>query len=128
VDNYTGINPMDQTSPYVDTAIHDAQRAGVLVYSLYFTDRGVGGRFASFSGQSYLQKVSDETGGRAYYEGTGNPVSFAPFLKQFNSELARIYELRFFAVKTGLQPLKVTTDVKGIKLGAPDNVFVIEPE
>jgi len=128
VDNYTGINPLDQTSPYVDAAIHDAQRAGVLVYSLYYTDRGVGGRYASFSGQSYLQKVADETGGQSYFEGTGNPVSFAPFLKQFNGDLARIYELRFTASKAGLQPLKVTTDVKGIKLGAPDNVYVIQPE
>jgi hypothetical protein len=128
VDNYTGINPMDQTSPYVDSAIRDSQRAGVLVYSLYYTDRGLGGHYASFSGQSYLQKVSEETGGRAYYEGTGNPVSFSPFLKQFNGELTRIYELHFIASKAGLQPLKVTTDVKGIKLGAPDNVFVVQPE
>jgi hypothetical protein len=128
VDNYTGINPMDQTSPYVDTAIHDAQRAGVLVYSLYYADSGVGGRYASYSGQSYLQKVAEETGGQAYFEGTGNPVSFQPFLKQFNEDLVRIYELRFLANKAGLQQLKVTTDVKGIKLSAPGNVFVVQPE
>ncbi|MDR3736628.1 MAG: hypothetical protein P4L10_13985, partial [Acidobacteriaceae bacterium] len=113
---------------YVDTAIHDAQRAGVLVYSLYYSDSGVGGRYASYSGQSYLQKVAEETGGQAYFEGTGNPVSFQPFLKQFNEDLVRIYELRFLANKAGLQQLKVTTDVKGIKLSAPGNVFVVQPE
>jgi len=128
VDNYTGINPMDQTSPYVDTAIHDAQRNHVMLYSIYFTDRGVGGGLASYSGQSYLQKIAEQTGAKAYFEGTGNPVSFEPFLKEFNGELGRIYELTILGTKTGLQPLKVTTGVKGIKLGVPDNVFIQQPE
>jgi hypothetical protein len=128
VDNYTGDNPLNQDSPYVDDAIKDAQKAGVLVYSLYFADQGVGGGRASFSGQGYLQKTSQETGGVAYYQGSFNPVSFAPYLSQFNGELLRIFELDFMAHSSGLHPIKVTTDVKGVKLGAPDQVYVGEPE
>ena len=88
----------------------------------------MGGGLASYSGQSYLQKIAEQTGAKAYFEGTGNPVSFEPFLKEFNGELGRIYELTILGTKTGLQPLKVTTGVKGIKLGVPDNVFIQQPE
>jgi len=128
VDNYTGVNPMNNESPYVDAAVSDAQKAGVLVYSLYFTDAGVGGGAASFSGQNYLAQVSQGTGGVAYYQGEFNPVSFEPFLKQFDGELTRIFEMKFLAQGTGLQQLKVGTNVKGVKIGAPDMVFVGEPE
>ena len=128
VDNYTGANPLNQDSPYVADAIKDAQKAGVLVYSLYFADQGVGGGAASFSGQNYLAKVSEETGGVTYYQGTFNPVSFAPYLKEFNTELGRLFELRFLARASGLQPIKVSVDVKGVKIGAPEQVFVGSPE
>jgi len=128
VDNYTGTNPLNNDSPYVDESIRDAQRANVLVYSLYFTDQGIGGGAASFSGQNYLMKTSQETGGEAYYQGSGNPVSFEPFLKQFSHDLSRLYELKFLAQGTGLQTLKVSTDVKGVKLGSPEMVYVGEPE
>jgi len=128
VDNYTGTNPLDTDSPYVDDAIHDAQKAGVLVYSLYYPDQGVGGRSASYSGQNYLSKMAEETGGTTYYEGSFSPVSFAPFLKQFNGDLNRLFELKFLSPKSGLQSIKLSTDVKGVKLSAPDQVFVGEPE
>jgi len=127
VDNYTGINPLNDDSPYVDAAIRDAQKADVLVYSLYFSDQGLDGR-GSFSGQNYLSKVAQSTGAQTYYEGTGNPVSFAPFLNQFSGDLARLYELKFLAHGSGLQTLKVSTDMKGVKLGSPDMVYVGEPE
>ena len=55
VDPYNGsISVMNQDSPYVDTAIHDAQRAGVAVYAIYFGDAGIRGGAADNSGQDYL--------------------------------------------------------------------------
>lgn len=128
VDNYSGANPLDTTSPYVAAAIKDSQQAGLLVYSIYYSDVGIRGGGAQLSGQNYLLMTADATGAQTYWEGTGNPVSFKPFLEQFNGELGRIYEMQFMAHGSGLQPLKVTTDVKGVKLGAPDNVFVGAPE
>jgi hypothetical protein len=127
VDNYTGANPMNGDSPYVDAAIHDAQKAGVLVYSLYYPDAGMGDR-GSFSGQGFLSQAAEATGGATYYEGTLPPVSFDPYLKQFYADLGRLYELKFLAPKSGLQPIKLSTDVKGIKLSAPEQVYVGEPE
>jgi hypothetical protein len=127
VDNYTGTNPLNIDSPYVDDAIRDAQKAGILVYSLYYPDAGVGNR-GSYSGQGYLSKVAEETGGQTYYQGSFTPVSFDPFLRQFYDDMGRLYELRFLAPKSGLQSIKLSTDVKGIKLIAPEQVYVGEGE
>jgi len=72
--------------------------------------------------------MAEETGGTTYYEGSFSPVSFAPFLKQFDGDLNRLFELKFLSPKSGLQSIKLSTDVKGVKLSAPDQVFVGEPE
>lgn len=98
VDPYNGsTSPMNQDSPYVEAAISDAQRAGVSVYSIYYTDAGIRGFSASLSGQSYLQQLSEATGGSNYFEGTGNPVSMQPFLKMFTQTLAKTYIATFDA-------------------------------
>ncbi len=126
VDLYNGsVSPLNQDSPYVSTAADDAQRAGVPVYSIYFGDRAVRGRFASFSGQSYLAQVADATGGQAFYQGTFNPVSLAPFLKQFDQAIASTYVATFNAVahkKDTLVRLKLSANQKGVKLHAPSTI------
>jgi hypothetical protein len=58
VDPYNGsVSPLNQDSPYVQSAQDAAQRAGVAVYSIYYGDAGIRGGFANFSGQSYLNQV-----------------------------------------------------------------------
>jgi hypothetical protein len=132
VDPYNGSTSiLNQDSPYVQTATEDAARAGVAVYSIYFADAGFrGGGFgrrggrASFSGQSYLAQVSEGTGGTAYYQGFGNPVSMTPFLDQFKHAVAETYVATFPAAAQGknLVRIKTTTDLHGVKLRAPDSV------
>jgi hypothetical protein len=121
VDPYNGSTSItNQDSPYVTAAIEDAQRAGVPVYSIYFTDAGFRGGQSSFSGQSYLQQVADGTGGVAYYLGTGNPVSLAPFLTQFKGALAETYVATFpVDANKKLVTLKVATTAPKTKLRAP---------
>ncbi len=124
VDPYNGsTSVMNQDSPYVHTAIADSQRAGVAVYSIYFADAGIRGASAAFSGQSYLQQVADATGGRNYYEGMGNPVDMAPFLKEFTGAIGRTYIASFDAPAKGreLVRLKVNSASKA-KLRAPEAV------
>ena len=132
VDLYNGsVSPLNQDSPYVATAANDAQRAGVPVYSIYFSDRAVRGRFASFSGQNYLNQVADATGGRSFYQGTFNPVSLLPFFKQFDNALAQTYVATFYAVahkKDTLVRLKLTSGQKGVKLHAPSTIHPGERE
>jgi len=126
VDPYNGsTSPMNQDSPYVATAVTDAQRAGVAVYSIYYNDAGIRGGGASFSGQSYLSQLSQATGGVNYYEGSGNPVSMAPFLDQFQRAIAGTYIATFEAPAgknaRDLVRVKLTSATK-TKLRAPEEV------
>lgn len=132
VDLYNGsVSPLNQDSPYVTAAADDAQRAGVPVYSIYYSDRGARGQLASFSGQSYLAQVADATGGRAFYQGTFTPVSLAPFFQQFDQAIASTYVATFDAVahkKDTLVRLKLTANQKGVKLHAPSTIHPGEHE
>src|SRR5208282_1932676 len=81
VDRYWGTQVMDD--PYVDASVHDALKSGVMVYSIYLRGAGVeGGRsgWVTLAGQSRLNQVSEETGGCAYFQGVGDPVTISPFL------------------------------------------------
>lgn len=119
VDPYNGSTSiMNQNSPYVDAAITDAQRAGVTVSSIYFGDVGFRGGRANFSGQNYLTQTGEATGGRSYYEGTGNPVSTAPYLAQFQHAISETYIATFTTAAAGnkLAEVKTETKLHGVKL------------
>jgi hypothetical protein len=124
VDPYNGsVSPMNQNSLYVDNAIRDAQRMGVPVYSIYYGDAGIGGGDASFSGQNYLSQVAEGTGGRAYFQGSGNPVSLTPFFNQFKKSLAESYVATFNASsRSDLIDVKVSTSLSGTKVRSPQKV------
>lgn len=112
VDPYNGsTSPMNQNSPYVDTAVRDAQRAGAAVYSIFFTDAGFRGGRGNFSGQSYLAQVAEGTGGTAYFEGTGNPVSLVPFFKEFQKAMSETYVATFDASGRDLVRFKASTSI-----------------
>jgi hypothetical protein len=117
VDPYNGsTSPMNQNSPYVDTAVRDAQRAGVAVYSIFFSDAGFRGGRANFSGQSYLAEVAEGTGGTAYFQGTSNPVSLIPFFEQFEKSISETYVATFDAAGRDLVRIKASTDLPKTKL------------
>jgi hypothetical protein len=124
VDRYSG-GRFDPENPYVRTATSDAQKAGVIVYSIYY--RGAG-RFdrsalATDGGQNYLTQISGDTGGKVYLEGFGNPVSFAPFLSDIQRKLQNQYELTFVSTaKPGLQPVRVKTNQPNTRLQFPARV------
>ncbi len=124
VDPYNGSTSIaNQDSPYVLASIRDAQRAGAAVYSIYYTNAGIGGGRASFSGQSYLAQVAEATGGRAYFQGMGNPVSMAPFLQQFKSAIAETYIATFTTPgNKDFVPIKLATNLPKTKLRAAAEV------
>jgi hypothetical protein len=128
IDRYYGQN--DFLDPYLDAAIDDAQRAGIIVSAIYSPGAGHFGHsfYLSYWGQLYLAKVADETGGEAYYIGmTGPPVSFTPYLDNLSQRLTHQYWLAFLAKppkKAGLQPVKIETEVSNADLVAPRKIFV----
>jgi hypothetical protein len=124
VDPYNGSTSiMNQDSPYVASAVTDAQRAGVPVYSIFYNDAGFRRGRGSFSGQGYLQQVAEGTGGTSYYQGTGSPVSLAPFLKQFQGAIAETYVATFpVDANKKMVSLKLSTSLPKTKLNAPQQV------
>ncbi len=116
-------------NPYVNAGIQSAQKAGVIVYTIY--DPSVGHFGHSFWrnswGQNFLSQLSDETGGEFYGIGFGSPVSFQPFLQQILMQMQNQYLLTFQARpenKSGLQPIRVAVVNKDASIAAPDKVFV----
>lgn len=116
----------DMQDPYVAAAIQDAQKARMLVYSIYFREHGGGGSnsFGTLIGQSYMQRVADETGGEFYSLAFRSPISFTPFLKQFRDSLDNQYMLTIASGSTGWQQVQVQSKAPEIKLAAPRAIYV----
>ena len=116
-------------NPYVNRGIEDAQKAGVIVYSIYSPSAGHGGHsfWRANWGQNFLSQLSDETGGESYMIGFGSPVSFQPFLQQINEQLQHQYVMTFLAKaekKSELQPVRVRVTEKDASIAAADKVFI----
>jgi len=128
----SGIDPdygAGPDNPYLDTAIHAAQRAGIVVYSIYYSAAGRSAHayMQLFWGQNYLAQLSQETGGELYYLGTENPVSMAPYLDDLSRRLNSQYLLTFLTRpedKPGFQSVKIKTELPHVTLVGPSQVYV----
>jgi hypothetical protein len=115
--------------PYLDRAIDAAQRAGVVVYSIYYSSAG---RLAHaygqlFWGQHNLARLGDETGGDLYWMGSENPVSIAPYLDDVGHRLNNQFTLTFLAApeaKSGFQSVKIGTERRNVRITSPAKVYV----
>lgn len=120
----------DLQDPYMETAIRDSVRAGVVVYSIYWQNKGFINRtaYSNNIGQNLLLQVTEATGGNSYWQGMGNPVSLQPFFKDLLRRFQNQYELSFTAPlqnnHTHVQNLKVSGKDIGGKLDAPNKVYV----
>ena len=125
IDPYWGTATADD--PYVDTAIHDALKNGLMVYSIYLRGAGGYGRngWVTNFGQSHLIEVSQETGGNAYFQGFTDPVNITPFLSDFQDRLDHQYQVTIAAShEKGVQPVKVRTELPGLKIDSPTRIYV----
>jgi hypothetical protein len=125
VDRYYDLSSVDD--PYVDAAVHDALKSGIAVYSVYLRGAGDFSRFgrATNLAQSRLIEVSEQTGGYAYFQGFGDPVSIGPFLDDFRNRLANQYKLTYEAKAAhGVQAVKLRTESPGLKIEAPTRIYV----
>lgn len=128
-----GIDPyevrFDPEDPYVQAAIKDSIRAGLVVDAIYWHDAGLASRigFLADGGQNLLSLVTQNTGGYFYYLGLSNPVSFKPFLSDLSHRFENQYELGFNVPaqkKTQVETLKVKLEMPGVKLNSPDLILV----
>ena len=127
VDNYE--RRFDPDDPYVQTAIKDSVRAGLVVYSIYWRNTGRlnSTGYETNAGQNLLLLVTQATGGNSYWQGLGNPVSLQPFFQDLRRRLNTQYEVSFTAPSNGkpqVESLKVDLHVPSAKVAAPQQVLV----
>lgn len=77
----------------IDRTIKEAHRRNVAIYSFYAPSVGLTSRsfLAASYGQSSLNRVAHETGGRAFFQGTTGFVTFDSYFDRLRQELNRQY-------------------------------------
>lgn len=110
----------------LDRAILRAQRRSVAVYSFYTPASLTNNNSRlSLNGQGSLEKLSDETGGRAFFQGSLAPVSFEPFFKDLNKALNRQFALTYLSthLKKGYHKLQVTSSNPEVEIEHPRGYY-----
>jgi hypothetical protein len=124
VDPYYGVADMED--PYVNAAIHDALKESVTVYSIYLRGAGFSGRnWVTNFAQSWLMKISEETGGYAYALGFTDPVTISPFLKDLRDRIDNQYRVTIEPWnEKGVQPVKLRTELHDVKIEGPTRIYL----
>ena len=111
----------------LERAILRAQRRAVAVFSFYspasLTDSG--NSTLVMNGQGSLQKLSDETGGRAFFQGSIAPISFDPFFKDLRVLLNRQFLLSYLSthMKKGYHRVEVMSTNPEVKIEHPRGYY-----
>jgi len=128
IDRYYGEGDLED--PYLQAALDDAGKAGIVVSAIYTPGVGHYGHsyWQNYWGQIYLSQLADKTGGEAYYIGfTGAPVTFAPYLDDLARRLEHQYFLGFLAKpekKSGWQQIRLSTEIPNVDLVSAGRVYV----
>jgi hypothetical protein len=117
------------SSVNAETAIQDAERAGVTVYALYspFTNHLSQNSPKLDAASVDLGQVAYQTGGEAYFIGHGPTATFEPFLADISEHLANRYLVKFRLTSntgSGLQTVYVTPGSADQEVMAPDKAWV----
>jgi VWFA-related protein len=122
---------LDDSSPALsldlDRAITKSQRRSVAVYSFYaaasLTERA--GTTLILNAQGALRKLSEETGGRAFFQGLTTPVNYEPFFRDVNLSLNRQYVLTYLSthMKKGYHKVDVSSTNPEIKIEHPKGYY-----
>ena len=77
----------------IDRTINEANRRNTSIFSFYAPSVGLTSRsyLAASYGQSSLNRVSNETGGRAFFQGMTGFVTFDSYFNRLRTELNRQY-------------------------------------
>jgi hypothetical protein len=116
-------------NPYLTASIADAQRARVLVHSIYFAGNGHAGHdyFLMNFGRDNLSLLGDGTGGEAYWQGLSTSVSFQPYLDDLNVRLGHQYLSTLTATpekKGRFERIRLRTEVKYVELLTAEQVWI----
>ena len=111
----------------LDRAITRAQRRSVSVFSFYnpasITEGG--DQRLILNGQGSLARLSDETGGRAFFQGSIAPISFEPFFRDLTLLLNRQFLLSYLSthMKRGYHRVEVQSTNPVVKIEHPKGYY-----
>ena len=103
-------------------AVNESQRRGVAIYGFYApTVVASANPGLAANAQSSLLRLSNETGGHAFFQGTGVPVSFAPFIRELDVSLQKQVALTFLSthMKKGFHRIEVKSVTPGVRVTYP---------
>lgn len=107
----------------LDRAILKAQRKGVPVYAFYSPTATLEESFPNYilPAQGALGKLSDETGGKAFFQGTIAPISYMPFFRDLAVLLKRQFALTYLSthMKKGYYRVEVTSTNPEVRIQHP---------
>ena len=117
---------VDSSSPTqsvdLQRAVNESQRRGVAIYGFYAPTIVAASNPALVSNaQSSLLRLSDETGGLAFFQGTGAPVSFVPFIRELDTSLQKQAALTFLSthLRKGFHKIEVKSSTPGVRVAYP---------
>ncbi len=106
----------------LDRAIREAQRRGLPVFAFYAPSVGLTSvnHLAVNYGQGSLNRLADETGGEAFFQGT-DFVTFDPYFREFRELLDHqwLISYRSDTTEPGFRNVKPTTDYSALRLLYP---------
>ncbi len=130
IDRFRG----DPASPDVTSTIERAQKAGIVIHTLYAqgADYVAHNLFRLNYGQSNLAEMADATGGQAFFQGLNTPISFTPLLNQLDMVLHNQYFLTFTAdrspkKKGELRAFRVRSEQHNVEIAAARRILVPGP-
>ncbi|HKP73733.1 MAG TPA: hypothetical protein VJT82_12395 [Pyrinomonadaceae bacterium] len=106
----------------LDRAINEAQRRGVAIYAIYAPTAGMPSYLSLIgNAQGSLSRLAQETGGKAFFQGTGAPVSFDPFLRELTDRLNRQFALTYLSTHAdkGFHRIKIEAPVSDAEINYP---------
>lgn len=103
-------------------AVTESQRRGVAIYGFYApTIVAQANPGLAANAQSSLLRLSNETGGHAFFQGTGVPVSFEPFIRELDVSLEKQVALTFLSthLNKGFHRIDVKSVTPGVRVTFP---------
>ena len=128
LDTSQGLNLASISQSFdLERATLKAQRKSVAVYSFYsptaLTENN--GSILVLGAQGALAKLSEETGGRAFFQGSIAPISFLPFFRELVIALNRQFALTYLSthMNKGYHKVKVMSTNPEIKIEHPAGYY-----
>jgi hypothetical protein len=122
----------DLESPDVDHVMHESEKTGIVIHTLYTSVGRSRFDFRTDLAQANLIRVAGASGGQSFFQGLSTPVSYKPFLDHLDMVLHNQFFLTFSVPRSNkkngdFRSLKVTTEQRDASITAQYDIFVPGP-